>query len=283
MTETSRAGEAESKSVRVTWVQDEVTVQETAVGAAVGLIPKGVIEAVNTVQNVVSAAGGVLRNNTILATIRQFETVVSSGTSSVVTVVALGEAVRQRVLTTISNVENSYSTILDAADQIRNFFGGEAPASGFEDGRVDSQTGQVIEDADTEDELTEVEDPLEAPETEPDSVIILSSLETAEGLNDFLEQTKTLLEGSSESFEDDTEGRTEDVALSITEVINTVRDMIEAAAPSEVRLVVTPLELSLAEILFENGINPNEMNEVLKKNSFISDIWAVPRGSVISL
>jgi len=283
MTETSRAGEAVSKGVRVTWVQDEVTIAEVAVGAAEGLIPKGVLDTVNNVQNVVRSAQAVLRNNPILATIRQFETAVSTATSTVVTAVALGEAVRSRILTTIANLENSFNTILAAADQIANFFGGEATPSGFEGGRVDSETGQVLEDADAEDEVTEQDDPLIAPEAEPDTVIEITSLQTTEGLNKFLVDTLTLLDDSDESLSSDTDGRTDDVNDSIIEVSNSVRDMVQAATPAPPRLVVTPFELSLVEIMFVNDVDLNLLDETLKNNSFISDIHIVPKGSVISL
>ena len=283
MDETSRSGEGVSKSVRVTWTQDEVTATEVAVGAAEGLIPKGVLDAVSTMSNVVSAAGAVLRNNPVLATIRQFETAVSSVTSTVVTAVALGEAVRSRVLTTISNLENSFDTINAAGDQIANFFGGEPDPGGFEAGRVDSETGQPLEDSDADDEVTDQEDPLEAPETEPDTEIEIVSLQTEEGLADFQAQVIALLDDSAESLSSDTDGRTDDVSDSLIEVVNAVRDVVEAASPSEVRLVVTPFELSLAEIMFANEVDLNLLNETLKKNSFINDIHVVPKGSVIRL
>lgn len=283
ITETSRAGESASKTVRVTWVQDEITQDDTASGAVEGKIPKSVIDAVNNVQNKVQSAVDTVNNNVILSTVRQFDQVVSTGVSSVVTAVSLGTTVRNRILVSVSNLENAFTSIVGAAVQIGALFGVSQSGSGFETGQVDPDTGQPIEDAAADDDVTEADDQLAAPETEPTEEIDIISLETAEGLEQFENDTIELLESISESLASDTDGRTDDVTNSITEVKNAVREMVDAASPDDDRLILTPFELSLAEIIFENDGDVNQLNEIYKKNSFIEDIHAVPKGSVIRL
>ena len=305
MEESADADNGNSKTARVTWVQDEVSGDLIAFGAASGFIPKGLVDAVNSFNEAVEDVLSVIQNNPILATIRQLENITATAVNSVVLATSLPKAIRDRVLTTIANMESSLAVAQSSFNTLLGLFDTEepgspgAPGSGFEPGRVDPDTGQPLEDGLVDETVVEAEDPLAAPETEPDTVVEPRSLETVEGLEDYETELITLLQVSIETIQVDTVGRMQDISDATEDAILDIRDTIQAAKPSRSFQsadptspsvlgvasiqILTPVELSLPEIMFENGIELSTIDDILAKNTFLDDPNIVPANTVINL
>lgn len=283
--ETSRAGESSSKTVRVTWIEDEITVATTqAVGPKVGIIPKNLLDSANKLNALVLRAKQTLNDNKVIATVRQIESLTGNVSNAFIASVGLTQDVRGRVLTTVANLTNAWDGILTATDDLLAVFGLlAAPGSGFDGGVVDAVTGNVVEDGLVpEDNIVEV-NPLAPPADEPDTVVTPTSLETTEGLVAYQAEMIANLEAQTEQLQDDTDGRTADVAADNVDVINAFRDVIQSVTGVERKTIQTIVELSLAEIIFLNGIGLENIEDVLKRNSFITDPFVVPSGTVIQL
>jgi len=281
--ENSSVDNGNSKTIRVTWASDEVAADQIAVGAAVGLIPKGLVDTVNTFEKGVENVLSVINNNPIIATIRQLENITATAVNSVVLATSLPKAVRDRVLNSIANIEASLDTAVSSFKTLLGLFDTTDPGSGFESGQLDPETGQPIEDGLEDETVDPAIDPLEAPERQPTETVTVISLETKDGLDDFESQMITLLRSSVITIQTDTVGRTEDVSESVEDVINQLRDVIQAASPISIFQVVTPFELSLVEVMFENDVDLSTIDDVLAKNTFIDDPNIVPANSVITL
>lgn len=285
MDKTSRANETRSKTVRVTFIEDQVVLAtDQAVGAAEGFLPKGLVSIGNDLNDAVSTANEVLENNSLIATVRQIESLTGNASNAFINAVGLTDQVRGRVLTTVANLQNSFNTIIRAKDQLLAQFGvSDSRGSGFTGGVIDEDTGNTVQSLSGDTPEPSEVDPLAVPDTQPDSEVELSSTETSDDLNSFRDQMITFLEGQTEQLAADSDGRTDDVSDSTTGVINLLRDLIAATTPTDPRLVQTPVDMSLAEVLFYNGIPLENINDVYRQNTFIEDIMDIPRGTVIEL
>lgn len=282
---TSRAGETRSKTVRVTWVEDAVVENtDQAAGAAEGFLPKSIVDASNDLVSLVATANDVLNNNSIIATVRQIESVTGNASNAFINAVGLTQQVRGRIITTVANLTNAYNTILSAKDQLLGLFGTtDDRGSGFTGGVVDPVTGNTKESLSGDQETVEEVDELAPPPDEPDAEVEIQSVETAENLTTFRDEMIEFLEDQTEQLTQDTGGRTDDVTDATIDVINVFRDLIQVTTPAPPILVQTPVAMSLAEVLFYNGVALENIEDVYRRNTFIDDIMDVPRGTVIEL
>lgn len=282
---TSRSGETRSKTVRVTWIEDAVVeATDQASGPAVGIIEKTIVDASNDMTAFVAKANEVLNNNKIIDTVRKIESVTGNASNAFINAVGLTDQVRGRILTTVANLTNSFNTITAAKDQLLSIFGvADSRGSGFAGGVVDPVTGNTVESLSGDQETVVEVDPLAAPDLEPDASVEIQSVETAENLNTFRDDMIAFLEDQTEQLGQDTGGRTDDVTQATIDVTNSLRDLIQVTTPAPPIFVQTPVDLSLAEVLFHHGIDLQNIEDVYRRNTAIDDILDIPRGTVIEL
>ena len=81
----------------------------------------------------------------------------------------------------------------------------------------------------------------------------------------------------------DSGGRTEDVSRSVTAVMNSLAEYIAAVVGDAPLSFTVPVDMSLGEAMFLNGIDLANLREVHRANSHVADPFFVAKGTVLSL
>lgn len=280
----SEVGQANSKSVEVTWIESD-QVAPAHFGSTVGSgfkksIPEQAAISKSLLGDVISA----VNSNPVLAAIRKAETGLSTIRSAVNAVTSLAEGVRNRIAQIDGEIRGTLAQITDAIDDISKLLGGSSSAQQVTfSSSVDVITGQVTADFNDPDEVTPAPNPLvndQNPATRP---VTLTSITSPDSAIIALNALAAQITSNRDELVGDTSGRTNDVYKALTSALATIQDMKASILTESKTLVVVPFELSLLEICFFNGLTVDDVDTVYKSNRHITDPLVVAAGTVIAI
>lgn len=295
MTRTADASGGNHLVVRCTWIEhneqaDTGTAQKANLSAAKA-----------DLDGKIDTALGILQNNPLLSAVRAMESGISVARQAANTVLTLTEGVRNRIKQLDANIQGTLSLVKEATDEIVSIFQSGVNSAAINpfandtgsaaSGAVattsatgyDPETGQRIADFTEPDVPPPPPSPIAKPAIAPDVSVSTRSLDTDSGIKMFSSSAMAQMKADAAELVDHASGRTDDVSQAVTDVINSLQDVVSTVTLQGATLVVVPLEMSLAEVLFQNGISLDRLMEFYQKNSFLSDPMVVPAGSVITL
>jgi prophage DNA circulation protein len=273
--------------VTVTWAAATV-VQSAGTGKSSAFdLPQLSIDAGKSKLDAdVDNALGILQDNPFLSAVRTFESGLSKIRSTVNAVLTLEQGVRNRIKTIDANILGTLALIKSATDEIQGLFGSVAVstvARATTSLGTDSVTGQTVISVSEPDTIPAPIDPLAPPAVPTTISIPTANLDTGSGVTAFAAAVKAELASDREELAEKSVGRTEDVSRALTAVLVSLAEYVAAVATEQPTSYLVPIDMSLAEALFHNGVDLAELREILRANPQVDDPFLVAKGTVLVL
>lgn len=299
--ETSDHSSGGSKTIRVTWMEETNKDQSPSTSLLSLPTVPSLDEAASALDSSVDDSLSILQDNPFLTAVRGLESGLSTARRAANTVLTLDDAVKNRIQQVAADITGTLALIKSAGSTILHLFGldksklnaavnkaksevGQISAGATSNiGTVDSETGQRITDFSDPSVLPPAPDPLAKPPIVPNIGVSPKNLQTPAGVQIFAQKAIAAITASRDSIVSDSGGRADDVGGSITTVINAIKSLAAAVATPSLTQVVVPIEMSLMEVMFQNGVDLNSLNDVHNQNTHVVDPLVVPKGTVINL
>lgn len=282
MSEKTQVGESNSKSVNITWVESDETAAVFVDSKVAG--PKSILESAAASKGFLAAAAAAVNNNPILAAIRTAESGLSTVRSAVNAVTSLVAGVKNRIAQIDAEVRGTIGQIIDAINTITNLLGATSSTqtSTFS-AAIDPITGQRTADFSEPDQVTPQVSPLANTQNAPTTAITIGAILSPAAALSAINALSAVLQADRDSLVELTSGRTGDVHVALTAVLSSLQDFKTSIQATSTMQVVVPMEMSLMEILFQNGKTIDQVDDVYRQNRQITDPLVVSAGTVINL
>jgi hypothetical protein len=286
-TRATRYQDGNAIRVTVTWVA-AAEVQTTGTGqasASTSTLPT-VDQAKATLDSDISNALGVLQDNPLLSAVRTFEGGVSKVRSAVNAVLTLEQGVRSRIATLEAEVKGTIALIKGAIAEIHSIFSpssaSNAPTGAGSLG-TNSQTGQTVTNFAEPDVIPAPANPLAPPAPVSTVTLPTQDLGSAGGVSNFGDAAAAVVIPRRDELAGISVGRTEDVSRALTQMLNSLAAYVQAVVGQAPLSFTVPMDMSLGEVLFLNGLDQGQLREIHRKNPQVDDPFLVPSGTVVVL
>jgi hypothetical protein len=278
---TDKAGVEDGKIVSVSWVEDSTTTP----GEGLVTAAKTPGENKGLIDSATAALGSALKNNPFLAAVRGVESGLSTVRKSVNTVLALEEGVRNRIIQVQANITGTIDLVKQGIDQITSFRIDLFPQKAKTSRQLgtDPETGQKIADFSSPDTAPAIVDPLAKPSAAPVLGAELRNLDSDSGAELFITKLIDSIKADRDTLVADSAGKADDVAAGMTALSNSLGAFLTSLKIANRRQVIVPSEMSLMEVMFQNGVSLDELEAVHSKNLSIDDILVIPAGTLVTL
>jgi prophage DNA circulation protein len=288
-TRTTNVHDGNAIRVTVTWVTaTEVQSAGTGKATAFNVEPVSIDTGKSTLDSDVSNALSVLQNNPFLTAVRTFESTLSKARSAVNAVLSIEEGVRNKVASLQADLAGTLSLIKSATDEIHSIFSPSAIAAAKsaisnKSLGTNNETGQTVTDFSEPDTIPAQTDPLAPPAVQPSVSIPTNNLNSISGVKNFGDAVVAVLTATRDDLSDNSSGRTEDVIRNLTATLNSFSAYIQAVVGAPPLSFTVPVDMSLGEALFLNGIDLSELRTIHRQNPQVDDPFVVPKGTVLLL
>jgi uncharacterized protein YkuJ len=283
LTESSSHEAGNTKVCNVTWLEHtEVASDQPSTGGVFTVTPD---TAKANLTAAVANAQSILQNNPLLKAVRAFEAGLSATRSLTNTVLSLNDGIRNRIKQLDANLKSTLAFAAQGIAVIDALFRGSPQASTTSSSStaVDPETGQRVVDYLDPTSAPPQPDPLAAPEIDSERPFDPTTITSSAKAEQYVQGLITALQEDLAELLESSGGRVDDVAAAILATINTLQAYLKALADLGGTLVVVPFEMSLLEVMFQNGRAVEELSAVYKRNTHIEDPLIVPQGSVVRL
>lgn len=277
---------ANTLTVSVTWIEAEAKASVFVGGGNAS--PEKSLEEASALSKISAAKSKLaIVANKFLSQVRSFESNLSSQRSTINTVLALNEGIRNRINQVSANVTGTMNLTNQAVDAISMLFGsGDESASASANtfaSTIDASTGQRVADFGESDAIPTKVDPLARPEPESDVDVDTKTIATPASAKAAVTKIIESIIADRDELMEVSDGRTDDVFAALTETVNTLQDLAKAIEVPAVTRVIVPMEMSLAEVLFANGRSIDDIYDVYMRNTHLTDLLVVPRCTVVAI
>jgi prophage DNA circulation protein len=285
---------ANSKAVTVAWVQDN----QTTGPVANPFIPT-VSSLKSGLDSMLGAASGLLQSNPLIKAVRAAETGLSSARSLTNAVFTLDQGVRNRIIQLQANLAGTLALITQSSNTVHQDSvavsqaispspsgAGQSASDRLAQQQalgVDPETGQRIADFSTPDTLSAAADPLARPELPSEVDVNVNRIQSATGTQLTANQLVKALHANRDELVQKGGSQVSDLGRALTDAAIAYQSFIALAVTSKQSFALVPREMSLLEVLFENGMGLDQLNVVHRQNTWITDPILVPAGSVVTL
>jgi prophage DNA circulation protein len=317
MSALAQVGDGNAKTCTVTWIQNETTDQSAGVvgsganplaGTSLGALASvaqattsGLAAAQSAVQGAVNGANAVISASGILQAINAGESALSTVRRFSNTVLALSQGIRNRIIQIQANITSTMALAEKAIGAISGNFGvsnqtsaavagaaaqastASSSAAAASTPTIDPDTGQLIVPNNQPSTPAPAANPLAAPPVQPDTGLTLGDLTTTAAMQSLSNQMIDVLQSQSTEMNGYLNGMTSDVSDALIPVINAIQNFIALATASTSTQILTESELSLAEVMFYNGIGLDQLRTIHEQNPQILDPAVIPSGTVVNL
>lgn len=235
----------------------------------------------SALEKAVGFAASIVNDNPFLNGVRSFESGLSKVRQFVNAALTLESGVRNRIIAIQANITGTLRLIGQLTDVIAGVRGAPSASAVTTTLGLDPETGLQIGDVDQLDDIVAALDPLAEPVPDVDIGIDTRNVSTEAGQELVLTKISESLKSDRDQLNTDGAGKVQDINDALTDVINLITDIKASILTSQLRIFQIPQEMSFMEILHIAGRSVDEMRELHKQNTQITDLLIVPRDSVV--
>lgn len=278
-TEKSQVGEGSSKTIQITWIEDNTPAADVTVDLGDVASSKSAID--SAIQGVASA----LSNNPFLQAVQATNTALSTVRNAVNVVLTLQQGVQNQIKQLQANIAGTIALVQQGINSIDSIFGSSTTSA------TAASTGTTLVDAVTGLPFSSVTDvpatptsPLFTPPTDASAVVIpIQNTDSEAGATALINTFVATLQSQQSQMVDLGGARTTDIKISITTLINSLTKYLPFIQPEPSVNIQVLMELSLLEIIFQSQGSIDSYAETYKKNPWIDDPLILPPGSVVTI
>lgn len=278
-TEKSQVGGGNSKTIQITWIEDNSPVADITVDLGDVASAKSAID--SAIQGVASA----LSNNPFLQAVQATNTALSTVRNAVNVVLTLQQGVQNQIKQLQANIAGTIALVQQGINSIDSIFGSSTTSA------TAAATGTTLVDAVTGLPFSSVTDasvaPVSAlftPPTDASTVVIpIQNTDSEAGATALINTFVAALQDQQSQMVDSGGARTTDVKASITVLINSLTKYLPFIQSEPSVNILVKMELSLLEIIFQSQGSIGNYAEIYKNNPWIDDPLILPPGSVVTI
>lgn len=292
----SSAQNGESLLVGVSWIEAGSTPSKLLAEALAAQTADQVAaanDATSRLEAAVSNAQDVIKNNVFMKGVQSAYGKLSQARSTINAALKASNTQRKAILDSVGSIQSTLGLANSIGDRVLSFVSkksaGRAAAaptaagSSLASQSIDAQTGQQVADFAEPDTVALAADPLAKPSVVPEVQKEIPAIQTGAGAELAVTKVAEALATDAETLAQLSGGRTDDISRAITKVRLCLVDLAATVKPAKLNPYLLQVELSLAEVLFFNGISVDRVQEIYEKNTHIEDVLAIPAGTVIYL
>ncbi len=281
----SELGSGRTAIVSVVWIEDQAsaTKYEATAGPVnqssedFGTVSAKTVSAIDQAKNVIS-------ENTFLKAIESVETGISTARSTVNNALKISGEARGSILGVKERIEGNLDSIKSTIQRVQDFINSIRGSSTSSVSQAEEvSNGTVISDYTEPDDLPVPTDPLAKPPATDEGVVVPEVIQSEAVGENALSGIADSVKDDRDSLVDQSEGKVDDVAQALTQVVNLTKTLAKSIATKPTITVVVPYQMSLVEVMFHNDVYWDELLRVSRANTHLADTLCIPKDEVVYL